>query len=88
LVEWFVDNEGDVHELLLVSGELLLGGASEDLGSSDSLLLDGGEASGEDGLTDKGDGHTHVEGVDGGPLSGTLLAGLAVGGEEEKGRSE
>jgi hypothetical protein len=24
--------------------------------------------------TDKGDGHTHVESVDGGPLSGTLLS--------------
>jgi hypothetical protein len=65
-----------IDELLLVAGEGLSLGAGNGLGSSDSFVLDGGQASGKDGFTDQGDGATQVEGVDGGPLSGTLLAGL------------
>lgn len=65
-----------VNELLLVTLECLLGGTGDDLGGPDSLVLNGREASGEDGLTDKGNGHTVVEGVNGSPLTGTLLAGL------------
>lgn len=63
-----------LDELLLVTLEGFTGGSLDDLGSSLSLLLDGRETSGKDGFTDKGDGHTHVESVDGGPLSGTLLS--------------
>lgn len=69
-------NKDLLNELLLVTLEGLLGGTGDDLGSPDSLVLDSREASGEDGLTDKGNGHTVVEGVNGGPLTGTLLAGL------------
>lgn len=65
-----------LNELLLVTLEGLPGGTSDDLGSPDSLVLDGRETTGEDGLTDKGNGHTVVEGVNGSPLTGTLLAGL------------
>jgi hypothetical protein len=65
-----------VDELLLVALEGLAGGGGDDLGGADTLLLDGREASGEDGLADEGDGHAVVEGVNGGPLAGTLLAGL------------
>ena len=63
-----------VDKLLLVALEGLSGRSGEDLGSSNSLLLEGREASGKDGLTDKGDGHALVEGVNGGPLSGSLLS--------------
>ena len=63
-----------LDELLLVTLEGLTGRTLDDLGSSASLLLEGRETSGKDGLTDKGDWHTHVESVDGGPLSGTLLS--------------
>ena len=62
-----------VDELLLVTGEGLDLGSTENLGSADTLLLDGREAAGEDGLADEGDGHAEVEGVDGSPLSGSLL---------------
>lgn len=64
-----------IDELLLVTSEGLSGRGGEDLGSPDSLLLEGREASGKDGLTDQGDGGTHVEGVDGGPFTGSLLTG-------------
>ena len=69
-----VEGNHILDELLLVTLEWLTGRSLDDLGSSDSLLLDGRETSGKDGFTDKGDGHTHVESVDGGPLSGTLLS--------------
>lgn len=65
-----------IDELLLVAGEGLSFRAGEGLGSSDSFILDGGQASRENGFTDQSDGATQVEGVDGGPLSGTLLTGL------------
>lgn len=64
-----------IDELLLVTSEGLSGRGGEDLGSPDSLLLEGREASGKDGLTDQGDGGTHVKGVDGGPFTGSLLTG-------------
>jgi len=63
-----------VDELLLVTGELLDLRSAEELAGTGTLGLDGREAAGEDGLADKGDGHAEVEGVDGGPLAGTLLA--------------
>ena len=63
-----------VDKLLLVALEGLAGRGGNDLGGAATLLLEGREASGEDGLTDEGDGHTVVESVDGGPLAGTLLA--------------
>jgi hypothetical protein len=72
LLNWYAVHLLD--ELLLVTLEWLTGRSLDDLGSSYSLLLDGRETSGKDGLTDEGDGHTHVESVDGGPLSGTLLS--------------
>jgi hypothetical protein len=65
-----------IDELLLVTGESLSLGAGKGLGSSNSFVLDGGQASGKDGFTDQGDGATQVQGVDGGPLTGTLLTGL------------
>lgn len=65
-----------IDELLLVARECLSLGAGDGLGSSHSLVLDSGQASGENGLTDQSDGATQVEGVDGSPLSGTLLTGL------------
>jgi hypothetical protein len=58
-----------LDELLLVTSESLSRRSGEDLGSPDSLVLEGRQASGEDGLTDQGDGGTHVEGVDGGPFT-------------------
>lgn len=64
-----------VDKLLLVTSELDGLGAIENLGGSDTLILEGRQASGENGLTDQGDGHTEVESVDSSPLSGTLLAG-------------
>ena len=64
-----------IDELLLVAAEGLDLGTGEDLGSADALLLDGREAAGEDSLANEGDGHAEIEGVDGGPLSGSLLAG-------------
>ena len=64
-----------VDELLLVALEGVSGRWGNDLGSPDTLVLEGREASGKDGLTDEGDGHTLVKSVNGGPLSGTLLSG-------------
>lgn len=63
-----------VDELLLVTSELDGLGARQNLGGSDTLLLEGRQASRKDGLADQGNGHTEIKGVDGGPLSGTLLA--------------
>jgi hypothetical protein len=62
-----------LDELLLVAFKRLLLWASNDLGSPDSLLFDARQTSGKDGLTDEGDWHTLVEGIDSSPLSGTLL---------------
>lgn len=76
------DDLGGIQSLLevineggLVTGELG-GGAVEDGGSTATLVLEGRQAAGEDSLTDQGDGHAEVQSVDGGPLAGTLLAGL------------
>ena len=63
-----------VDELLLVALESLLGWSSKDLGSPDSLVLQGRETSSKDGLSNEGNWHTLVEGVNGGPLSGSLLS--------------
>jgi len=60
-------------ELLLVAGEVGLG-ALELLAGAGALALEGGQAAGEDGLADESYGLAHVEGVDSGPLAGTLLA--------------
>lgn len=64
-----------VDELLLVALEGVTGRGGNDLAGPDTLLLEGRETSGKDGLTDESNGHTLVEGVNGGPLSGTLLSG-------------
>ena len=61
-----------LKELLSVAIELR-SGARENLGSTNTLVLDGAQASCEDSLTDEGDGHTKVESVDGGPLASTFL---------------
>lgn len=64
-----------LKKLLLVAGEGLLAGLQlEDGGGLGALALDGGEAASEDGLGDQSDWHTEIKSVDGGPLSGTLLA--------------
>lgn len=63
-----------VDELLLVALEWLRGGALDDLGCSNTLLLEGRETAGKDSLANKSYGHTVVEGVNGSPLSGTLLS--------------
>ena len=75
------DNLGGVESLLEVSNELFLVAlegldlrATENLGGTGSLALERREATGKDGLTDKGDGLTKIESVDGGPLAGTLLS--------------
>lgn len=76
------DDLGGVQGLLEVVDEGLLvtledgGGSAEDGAGAATLVLEGREAAREDRLADQGDGHAEVKGVDGGPLSGTLLAGL------------
>jgi len=73
------DNLGGVKGLLKVGKELLLVAGEvwrwtgDLLGSTSTLALERRQATGEDGLSDKGDWHTQVESVDGGPLAGTLL---------------
>jgi hypothetical protein len=62
-----------IDNLLLVTGELRDLWTIENGAGADTLGLDGGQASGKDGLTDQGDWHTEIESVDGGPLSGSLL---------------
>ena len=75
-----------VEELLLVAGELLLPALElEEAGSLGALVLDGGQAAGQDGLGDEGDGLAEVKSVDGGPLAGTLLAGLVEDLLDERG---
>ena len=44
-----------INELLLVALERFLLGTRDDLACTDTLFLDGRQASGKDGLTDKGD---------------------------------
>lgn len=61
------------NELLAVAGEVGLG-ALELLAGASALALEGRKAAGEDSLADESHGLAHVEGVDGGPLAGTLLA--------------
>ncbi len=50
-------------------------GTFKNLGSGDSFLLHRTQAPSEDRLGDRWCGNTHVEGVDGGPFPGPLLAG-------------
>lgn len=73
-----------VKNLLLVAGEFDVG-AGELLAGTSALGLQGGQASGEHGLTDQRDGLTHVEGVDGGPLARALLAGRVEDLLDERG---
>lgn len=68
-----VKSLGDIVNELLLVASVLGGGSVEDLGGADTLILDGGQAAGEDGLTDQGDGHTVVQGRDDSPLSSSLL---------------
>lgn len=78
------DDLGGIEGLLEVLEELLLvtlegGGTANKLelgGSLDTLLLDARQAASEHRLGNEGDGHAQVQGVDGSPLAGTLLAGL------------
>ena len=75
------DDLGCVKSLLEVVDEGLAvtreagGRAIQKTGSTATLLLERTQATGEDGLSDQGNGHTEIERVDGGPLSGTLLTG-------------
>jgi hypothetical protein len=61
--------------LLLVTSEGLDLRSTDNLGGANTLLLDRGKATSEDGFSDEGNGHSEVQSVDGGPLSGTLLRG-------------
>ncbi|KAI6770536.1 hypothetical protein HG530_005165 [Fusarium avenaceum] len=78
------DDLGSVKSLLEVLEELLLvtlelGGSADELQlgrGGGTLVLDGGQASGKDGLSNEGYGLAEVKSVDSGPLSGTLLASL------------
>lgn len=79
------NNLGGVESLLKVVEELLLvalklaavAGNILELGRGNStLLLDAGQAAGQDSLSNEGDGHAEVEGVNSSPLAGTLLASL------------
>jgi len=62
-----------VDELLLVTSEGLDLRSTDNLGSANTFGLDSRKASSKDGFTDESNGHSEVEGVDSGPLSGTLL---------------
>jgi len=62
-----------IDELLLVTSEGLDLRSTNNLGGANTFGLDRGEASSEDGFSDKSNGHSEVESVDGSPLSGTLL---------------
>lgn len=76
------DDLGSIEGLLEVVDESLLvtlelgRGTLQDLAGTATLVLEGTEAAGKDGLANESDGHAQVEGVDGSPLSGTLLTGL------------
>lgn len=63
-----------IDDLLLVAGELWNLWAVEDGAGTNTLGLDGGQASGKDGFSDQGDWHAEIKSVDGGPLSGSLLS--------------
>ena len=65
-----------IDESLLVTGEFRNSGALEKAAGTDTLVLEGRQAAREDSLADQSDGHAKVEGVDGGPLAGTLLTSL------------
>lgn len=64
-----------IDESLLVTFELG-SGATKDGAGTGTVVLESTQAAGEDSLANEGDGHAEVKGVDGGPLAGTLLAGL------------
>lgn len=76
------DDLGGIQSLLEVINESGLvarelgSGALQDSGSTATLILESRQATGEDSLTDQGDGHAEVQSVDGSPLAGTLLASL------------
>jgi len=76
------DDLGGIQGLLKVVDESLLvalelgGRATEDGAGAATLILEGTEAARENSLTDQGDGHAKVKGVNGSPLAGTLLASL------------
>lgn len=75
------DDLGGIESLLEVVDEGLLvareagAGAIEETSGTATLRLERGQAAGEDSLSDEGDRHAEVEGVDGSPLAGTLLTG-------------
>ena len=74
------DNLGGIKGLLEVVDKLLLvavklgAGATEDLRGSNTLVLNGRESSRKDSLTNEGHRGSKVKGVDGSPLTSTLLA--------------
>lgn len=68
-----IEGLGDIVDELLLVASVLGVGSLEDLGGADTLILDSGQAAGEDGLTDQGDGHAVVQGGDDSPLSSSLL---------------
>lgn len=75
------DNLGGVESLLKLVDKLLLVAsererrARKNLGSSNTLILNGRESSGENSLTNKSNGGGQVKCVDSSPLTSTLLAG-------------
>ena len=64
-----------LNELVAVACERLDLGAAEHLGRADTLIAERREAACEHGLADERHGLAEVEGVNGGPLAGALLAG-------------
>lgn len=75
------DNLGGIQSLtelldegLLVARVLLVLGASQDLGGTNTLVLERGQAASVHSLTNESDGNTAVKRVNAGPLAGTLLA--------------
>lgn len=76
------DDLGGIQSLLEVidEGSLITlelgGGAAENRGGTGTLILESGQAAREDSLANQSDGHAKVKSVNGGPLAGTLLAGL------------
>lgn len=84
-------NLGGIKSLLQIGDESLLVTVKwsefwtgEDLGGTATLSLDGGQATGKDSFTDQGDWHAEIQGVDGSPLSSSLLAGRVENLVEER----
>lgn len=83
-----VEGLGDIVDELLLVTSVLGVGSVEDMGGADTLTLDGGQAAGEDGLTDQGDGHAIVQGRDDSPLSSSLLLSESCKSDMRRGKRE